>query len=384
MDQKGTIIYFGGFEMPDKNAAAHRVLNNAKIFHELGYHVVFCGIDHDITDNAKEVCKMDPFDNIPAAYPRTTTEWVKHQIDFSHIKKVLELYDDVKYVVSYNMHAIPLFKLQIYAKQNQIKVIADVTEWYENAFSLKPTKFIRWLDTNIVMRYLTKKVDSMIAISSYLKNYYQKSVRNIIVVPPLVDLTEKIWHTDCGEKLNCLEFVYSGTVSRKNENDKIGAIIECFGKIPREKRFRFTIIGMTEKQFLEMYPELTRTLESLKGKVEFRGRVSHAESITALKRADYSIILRNRSRKNMAGFPTKFVECITCGINIIANNFSDIAKYFPKDENSFLMNDEDNSSFFDGIKKIFSLDLERIRQGRKMEYTFDYKNEVVHFCEFIN
>ena len=86
----------------------------------------------------------------------------------------------------------------------------------------------------------------------------------------------------------------------------------------------------------------------------------------------------------MAGFPTKFVECITCGINIIANNFSDIAKYFPKDENSFLMNDEDNSSFFDGIKKIFSLDLERIRQGRKMEYTFDYKNEVVHFCEFIN
>lgn len=26
----GTIVYIGGFEMPDKNAAAHRVLNNAK------------------------------------------------------------------------------------------------------------------------------------------------------------------------------------------------------------------------------------------------------------------------------------------------------------------------------------------------------------------
>ena len=38
---KGSIIYIGGFELPDKNAAAHRVLNNAKIIRELGYEVFF-------------------------------------------------------------------------------------------------------------------------------------------------------------------------------------------------------------------------------------------------------------------------------------------------------------------------------------------------------
>lgn len=38
---KGTILYVGGFELPDKNAAAHRVLSNAKIFRELGYNVFF-------------------------------------------------------------------------------------------------------------------------------------------------------------------------------------------------------------------------------------------------------------------------------------------------------------------------------------------------------
>ena len=31
---KGSIVYVGAFMMPDKNAAAHRVLNNAKIFKE--------------------------------------------------------------------------------------------------------------------------------------------------------------------------------------------------------------------------------------------------------------------------------------------------------------------------------------------------------------
>ena len=36
-----TIIYIGGFELPDKNAAAHRVINNGKAFRELGYNVIF-------------------------------------------------------------------------------------------------------------------------------------------------------------------------------------------------------------------------------------------------------------------------------------------------------------------------------------------------------
>ena len=376
MERKGSIVYIGGFEMPDKNAAAHRVLNNAKVFREIGYHVVFCGVDHDIRDNAKELNKIDSFDSIPAAYPRTTVEWVKQQIDFSHIKKTLELYDDVKYVVAYNMHAIPLAKLLRYAKSNKIKVVADVTEWYENAFSLKPAKFIRWVDTNIVMRCLAKKVDGIIAISSYIKNYYQKHVKNIIVVPPLVDVSESIWHTKCGEKSDCLEFVYSGVPGGNNEKDKIGLIVECFGKLPIEKQFMFTVIGLTEMQFLEMYPELADTLERLAGKIRFCGRVSHAESISALKRADYTIIIRNRSRKNMAGFPTKFVESATCGINIIANDFSDIAEYFPKDGKSFLLKSVDDSLVLEAIMKSLSFDLNELRQEcvAKKNIIFDYHN----------
>ena len=35
---KGTIIYYGGFSLPDKNAAANRVVSNGKIFKDLGYN----------------------------------------------------------------------------------------------------------------------------------------------------------------------------------------------------------------------------------------------------------------------------------------------------------------------------------------------------------
>ena len=41
MDDKGVILYIGGFELPDRNAAAQRVIGIAKGLRELGYEVVF-------------------------------------------------------------------------------------------------------------------------------------------------------------------------------------------------------------------------------------------------------------------------------------------------------------------------------------------------------
>ena len=46
--KKRTILYVGGFELPDKNAAAQRVLSVAKIFKSIGYNVIFLGIDKTI------------------------------------------------------------------------------------------------------------------------------------------------------------------------------------------------------------------------------------------------------------------------------------------------------------------------------------------------
>ncbi len=51
MHTKKTIIYVGGFELPDKNAAAQRVLANAKIFRDLGYNVVLVGIDKSLSQD---------------------------------------------------------------------------------------------------------------------------------------------------------------------------------------------------------------------------------------------------------------------------------------------------------------------------------------------
>ena len=43
----GTILYVGGFELPDWNAAAHRVVANAMIFRAIGYRVLLLGVTRE-------------------------------------------------------------------------------------------------------------------------------------------------------------------------------------------------------------------------------------------------------------------------------------------------------------------------------------------------
>ena len=44
---KGTILYVGNFELPDKGAAANRVVSNGKLFRKLGYGTAYLGIRKD-------------------------------------------------------------------------------------------------------------------------------------------------------------------------------------------------------------------------------------------------------------------------------------------------------------------------------------------------
>ena len=48
MNDVQTMLYVGGFVLPDGNAAAQRVVANAKLFSNIGYNVVFLNYSDDI------------------------------------------------------------------------------------------------------------------------------------------------------------------------------------------------------------------------------------------------------------------------------------------------------------------------------------------------
>lgn len=354
---KGTIIYVGGFELPDKNAAAHRVLSNGKIFRELGYDVVFIDVDQllnfksDILNTFK---KVQGFDCYSVPYPKDKLEWLKYLINISYIKIINNKYKNISIIVAYNYPSIALNNLKKYCKKNNIKLVADCTEWYSTEGTSLLYKLIKGLDTFFRMRFIHKQMDGLIVISRYLENYYRQ-VRNVIFIPPLVDVYEEKWKmTNVKEKErlkndNTLRLAYSGSPGKNK--DKINYIIDSVYKFKHNENFRLDIVGINKVQFLKYYPSYDQKIKALENRIKFWGQLSHADSLNILKSADYSIFIREKSRLTMAGFPTKFVESVSCGVPVITTDTSDLKEFFTDSSLGFLLSDVSVDELYLLLKK---------------------------------
>lgn len=380
---KGTILYVGGFELPDRNAAAHRVLGNGKIFRELGYNVVFIGIDKSLnydSDILSTNNNVQGFDCWSVPYPNTQIEWLKYLTSINFINMMNEKYSDIKVVVAYNYPALALRNLKKYCVKNHIKIIADCTEWYSTKGSNIVFKVIKGLDSFFRMRVIQKQLDGLIVISKYLETYYQKC-KNVIRIPPLVDINEEKWDPNIG-KINKgnvadkrLRLVYSG--SPGINKDKINYIIDALYILKESVDYQMDIVGVSRAQFIKDYPNYKEKINALEKRVNFVGRVSHEESLRKLKNADYSIFIREKSRLTMAGFPTKFVESITCSTPVITSNSSDINEYFLDNSYGFLINDGSAEKIVGALNRIIKQDVYNTKSYTKLNNRiFDYKGYI--------
>ena len=91
------VLYIGGFELPDKNAAAQRVITNAMLLREIGFEVSFIGISKDI-ENAPHI--VDGFVSNPVPYPKSVNQWMHQIFTFIESSKILAHKPD--YVVFYS------------------------------------------------------------------------------------------------------------------------------------------------------------------------------------------------------------------------------------------------------------------------------------------
>lgn len=324
VSKKKRVLYIGGFVLPDRNAAAQRVIGIAKSLKEVGYEVCFV--------NAIERCNKEF--QIKEYYGFKTYEYNrKSNLDyFFFAHKTLSIIKDIKpfIIIAYNYPAIALNKIRKFSQKNGIKCVADSTEWYKPKGGNIAYRIIKTLDTEYRMRYVQKRMDAVIAISRYLFDYYKACVPTTMI-PPTVDILDKKWakNTDC-KNTGTIAFVYAGSPSATKE--KLDVVVSAIEECLYRNKIILYIVGITKNQFLHMY--------SWKGdlpkEIVFKGHVSHLEAIDFVKRANWSIILRQNNAVVKAGFPTKLVESISCGTPVIANVFSNIEDFLCND-NSFVV-----------------------------------------------
>lgn len=366
--KNGTILYIGGFELPDKNAAAHRVLNNSKILRNMNYNIVFIGIDKEMEKNKNifETKKnVQGFISYSISYPKSKHEWIKYLSNIDEYIKIIESIDDIIAVIFYNFQSIAMYKLMKYCKKRGIHNIADVTEWRSSKGENITYRILKDTDTWIRMHILHKKMDGLILISEYLFKYYNK-IENRICVPTLMDLSEDKWKNEYTKSNDKLYLVYAGNPGFK---DKLNILIEAVSLLERE--YQLDIIGITEEQFLKMYPQYLNLKNNKK--IIFHGRLPHLETLEYIKKANYSCFFRENDRVTNAGFPTKLAESISCGTPVITNNTSNIKEYvFDLINGVCLENLNINNIVYTLNKTPLIMDTETKR--------FDYNN----FCDCFN
>lgn len=372
--EKGTVLYVGGFEMPDKNAAAHRVLNNAKILRELGYNVVFCGISNSATKLEHDV--FQGFECYSVPYPKSKGQWIKYLTDIKLIKEIASKCHQLKGMIFYNYHAIPMLRALRYCKRNKIWTIADVTEWYVVPPRFSLYYIMRQLDTTLEMRYANKKADGIIAISTYLNDYYTKcGCRNVIQIPPLVDLSEEKWKKSEYHRYNDkIRLVYAGTPG--DIKDDFLTVIKAVARFKDD--FELHILGVSKA---DITPKLTESEinEYLGNNVVIHGRVSHMECLKEIKASDFQIFIRPDNLVTRAGFPTKLGESFACGTPVITNLSSNIGDYLVEGNNCFIIGEASDDAMKDALDKVLILsesEINKMKQYCAMFERLDYRSYI--------
>lgn len=348
------IVYLGAFRLPNFDAAAARVINIARALRESGHSVRFISWGGQLQSEDKigtgyyvdgfpyEVTNELPHPGM--SFPEKLRNRLYQGKKTKHLLRACPEPMDV--IITYNnclcRWLIP------FCEKRGIKLINDITEWYDFN-ELKPTD---WPGYAFDMYCVQKRVKNKIVISSYLDRFYHST--NNIVVPATCDAAETKWHqvSDIA-KLNVGEYdgltlIYAGNPARK---DAVHYMINAVNALANEgAKIRFLIIGITQEQYVERYKDLLKEKE-LNDSIKFLGRVSQDEVPSYYSLSDFMVLLRESNRKSNAGFPTKFSESFTSGTPVIANITSDLGSYLKDGETGFVVPEPSEEAFYQIIKK---------------------------------
>lgn len=317
-----TIIYTGGFVLPDKNAAANRVVSNGKLFDSLGCKTVFLGLS-DSDEEFGGVRKVEGRENMfEQARPVSTKQWINRLFDTRQICCLAEKHN-ADMVILYNLPIITLLRVKKALSKKNIEVAYDCTEWTKDTEGSFAKRAFKVIDEFFVRNFAHKIADRMIVISNMMRKKYSKS-KKLIVLPPLVDINDPIWNQKPYENNGCFEFCFAGVPDGNKESlDKILEALSCI----ENENVRLKIVGVTEKEYISIYGEIPQNCSK---RIVFMGKHSHKETIKHVRGCDCYIFVRCSDRRNNAGFPTKFAEAFTCRVPIITTDVSDVGEYIKK------------------------------------------------------
>lgn len=383
------IVYIGPFRFPAGDAAAARVLANARCLREAGHQVRFIsyGGSYRASDKTDNGYSYDDFPyTISNDIDRPALSVFKRLSGFlkmgANAWNMLRSGEAPDVVIAYNPNLYLSMRLLHLARKTSIRIVADISECYH------PSEFPggRWLPfawiNELQIRIVQKWLPNKILISSFLNAMYPNS--HNLVLPPLVDMQERKWIAETGDDFKGLTCIYAGTPSRK---DQMLFVLDAIRlSVAMGADIRLVLLG-DEQEELKAYMQRDE-MNACRERVIFLGVVPQEQVPAYYGSAHFSLLFRKQNRKNNAGFPTKFVESLASGTPVIGNLTSDIGKYLNEGENGFVLEeatDESLAVLLHTVSRLSTEQLELMKDNarRSAGQFFDYRKYSVQMKQFI-
>ena len=352
MTSKPVIAYIGGFEFPDKNAAASRALAIADLYSSAGFEVVLVGTDKTSRRGPKDLSEV----SIPSyaeavwsvGYPRSQKEWLQQIVSCDLILDHLDtVYGDrLLAVVFYNYPAISQARALRRLRRQGKHALADITEWYEDGPWTKLRFAIKNLDTRLRMYWVNPRMSALITTSPFLTRYYHKVGKPHLELPTMLTRADGFLHHARAPRTGMVRLFFAGTgfdpsifaSNPEGVKDRLDWCIELLHTAHQSgESFVFDVFGVDAPTFLQIFPHLTHALTEMGDAVIFHGRQPRAMLMKTLWDADYAFFLRKPMKSTRAGFPTKMSEPLTHGVPVLTNPMESVMPYIKPGENGDLI-----------------------------------------------
>ena len=346
-----TIIYIGDFDIRNENVQAHLVMNMGKLLNKLGYKIVYI-CNNRKCNNFNDIKKLPSLNtgdgNQCFEIPNSLT--FNGVFLYYNIKKaiinILEdccSHNDVYGLITYQSPTFSCFLSSLidFCESRNIPYIvnsADITKFDSQPFFRRVAMELNWK----YLHYINyKKASGIIAVSKYISDFYQKSNRPSVIVPPLFDSRVKL----IKEKRNTeiIEFIYAGTpfgnfgrkVNTNGMKDRLDKIIDLFINLQKIKsNFHFKIVGMNFNDYIVAVPRHKESLANNKN-IIFVGHKAHTETLNHVYNSDYMINFRDHNKMTEAGLSTKVVESVSVGTPVIMSDVGDTFLYLQENCNGY-------------------------------------------------
>lgn len=361
-----TIILFHSATLPTGSPGATRVVSLAQMIRQAGYYPFMLGIG--TSDNGEPAkgsyCGIDyELISVPEL---ALTGW-KAPIREKAVKHALRDWLDryrarreIACILYTEMQGYSSFFLQ-YSRKNGIPIGINLVEWYSKETFPGMLGLLRYIKNQWDMRFGYAKAKNLIAISTMLQEYYQNRGCNAIRIPTIVDVGSYFPCESVSPK--GLILAYAGTPWGK---DDIKTAIQAITFLTSEERERieFRLYGLTEEE-LRRRGRLDDSAIALLGKqVRCFGKIPYEQVRTEICKADYTVLLREATRKNTAGFPTKIGESMAAGVPVIANLTSDMGLYLHDGAEGLICVDRSPLSCAETFRRALSLSHEEKNRMR--------------------